>query len=318
MMGRNNQRDGSVAGVLDFRIQTFLRVCRNMSFTAASEELHITQPAVSQHIRYLEKAYGCPLFIRDGKRVSLTPAGEVLLHTMGSLQNDHLALVRRMQEAGGTKKTLTFGVTLTIGEYAILPALAQYLKEHLDINVQVRYGNTHTLVDLLHEGKIDFALVEGYVPMDDFDTLVDRMEPYLPVCAKGHVFQKPVSTLKDLLGERLLIREEGSGTREILEKYLSALNLSLADFTHYAQVENMHSIVGLLLRDCGITFLYQAAVQDLLQQGLVEIIPISDFQMHHEFTFIWNKNSCFAGEYRDICHQLHTADARSLDEPPLP
>lgn len=300
--------------MLDFRIQTFLSVCRHMSFTAASEELHITQPAVSQHIRYLEKAYGCPLFIRDGKHISLTPAGEVLQRTMGSLQNDHQTLLRRMQEAGGHKKTLTFGVTFTIGEYAILPSLSQYLKEHPDINVRVRYGNTHALADLLHAGEIDFALVEGYVAVEEFDTLVDRVEPYLPVCAKGHVFQKPVSTLRDLLGERLLIREEGSGTREILEKYLAAFNLSLSDFTHYAQVENMHSIVGLLLQDCGITFLYQAAVQELLEQELVQVIPISDFQMHHEFTFIWNKNSCFASEYRDICQQLHCGRSPHLDE----
>lgn len=300
--------------MLDFRIETFLSVCRHMSFTAASEELHITQPAVSQHIRYLEKAYGFPLFIRDGKRISLTPAGEVLEQTMGSLQNDHQTLLRRMQEAGGTKKTLTFGVTLTIGEYAILPSLSQYLNKHPDINVRVRYGNTRMLADLLHAGEIDFALVEGYVEEEEFDTLVDRVEPYLPVCAKGHVFQRPVYTLRDLLGERLLIREEGSGTREILEKYLSAFNLSVSDFTHYAQVETMHSIVGLLLQDCGITFLYQAAVQELLERGLVEIIPVSDFQMHHEFTFIWNKNSCFAPEYRDICQQLHCSGSACLDE----
>ena len=147
--------------------------------------------------------------------------------------------------------------------------------------------------------------------------LVDRVEPDLPVCAKGHVFQKPVSSLRDLLGERLLIREKGSGTREILEKYLSAFNLSVSDFSHYAQVENMHSIVGLLLQDCGIAFVYQAAVQDQLKEGKLKVIPISDFQMHHEFTFIWSKNSCFAQEYREICRQLHSNCQRPLDEVPV-
>lgn len=299
--------------MLDFRIETFLCVCRHMSFTAASEELHITQPAVSQHIRYLETAYGCSLFLRDGKRISLTPAGTVLLRAMGSLRNDEKALVRRMQEAAGTRKTLVFGVTRTIGEYAILPALSDYLKHHPDVNLQIRDGNTHALVDLLRRGDIDFALVEGYVSLEEFDVLVDRVEPYLPVCASGHMFQKPVSSLRDLLGERLLLREEGSGTREILEKYLSAFNLSLSDFSHYAQVENMHSIVELLVQDCGITFLYQAAVQDLLEQGKVRRIPISDFQMHHAFTFIWSKNSCFAQEYREICQQLHSRTQPPLD-----
>ena len=296
--------------MLDHRIETFLCVCHTKNFTAAAAKLHITQPAVSQHIRYLEKEYGCPLFSRDGKHISLTPAGEVLWQSMNSLKTDQQTLVRRMQEAGTKPRTLTFGVTLTIGEYVILPSLARFLHDNPDTNVQVRYGNTHTLVDLLYGGEIDFALVEGYVPRHDLGILVDRVEPYLPVCAKGHRFHKTVSTIQDLMPERILIREEGSGTREILEKYLALHNLSVSDFSHYAQVENMHSIVELLLRDCGIAFLYRAAVKDLLASGTLEIIPITNFQMFHDFTFIWNQHSCFAQEYQTICQYLH--NVRSL------
>ena len=76
--------------MLDFRIDTFLAVCRSMNFTRAAEELHITQPAVSQHIRYLEKSYGVKLFDYQGKRLSLTTAGEALFSAAVTMKHDDL------------------------------------------------------------------------------------------------------------------------------------------------------------------------------------------------------------------------------------
>ena len=100
--------------MLDFRIETFLAACRHMNFTAAAEELHITQPAVSQHIRFLEKKYGAELFVRDGKRLELTRAGEILKRTMITMENDQRAMEKRMRESGNAVRTLTMGVTLSL------------------------------------------------------------------------------------------------------------------------------------------------------------------------------------------------------------
>ena len=128
--------------MLDFRMETFLTVCHYMNFTHAAEALHLTQPAVSQHIRYLEEKYEAPLFYREKKKLSLTPAGELLLCTLETMQNDENTLKKRMQESLSRKKILTFGVTMTIGEYAILPSLASFIKSHPDMDLHIRYGNT--------------------------------------------------------------------------------------------------------------------------------------------------------------------------------
>lgn len=82
--------------MLDFRIDTFLAVCRSMNFTRAAEELHITQPAVSQHIRYLEKSYGVKLFDYQGKRLSLTTAGEALFSAAVTMKHDDLFLKKQL------------------------------------------------------------------------------------------------------------------------------------------------------------------------------------------------------------------------------
>lgn len=294
--------------MLDFRIQTFLCVCRHMNFTSAAEELHITQPAVSQHIRYLEQIYGTELFVREGKRIYLTPAGEILRNTMVTMQNDTQVMAKRMQQCGETKQKLSFGVTMTIGEYVITAPLARYLKKYPETDVHIYYDNTTRLLETLREGKIDFALVEGDFRSEQFDTLVYRTEQFLPVCAAGHVFAGPVRRLKDLLSERLLVREEGSGGREILEKNLTVKNLTIGDFAHEVQVENMHTIVSLLQQDCGIAFLYESAVRQAIAQGMVRIILLEDFSMQHDFTFLWNKGSVFSGDYYQICMELKNLD----------
>ena len=298
-----DNKDGGVC-VLDIRVQTFLCVCRHMNFTYAAEELHITQPAVSQHIRCLEEFYGIQLFSREGKHVQLTPAGELFRATMTTVQNDEQAMRKRMKECAQARKTLTFGVTMTIGEYAITAPLARYLRRHPETDIHLKYGNTADLLARLQEGTIEFALVEGYFPSDAYDSLVYCRERYLPVCASCHQFVQPVKRLVDLLPERLLVREKGSGTRDILEKNLSVHNLCISDFSHLVEVENMHTMVSLLMEDCGVAFLYEAAVQQGLQEGVLKPIPLSDFQMEHDFTFLWNRGSAFSSEYEAICQEL--------------
>jgi DNA-binding transcriptional LysR family regulator len=276
-----------------------------MNFTHAAQELHITQPAVSQHIHYLEELYQTALFDRDGKKIALTAAGSIFYKTMQRLQNDEQTMTRRMHEQQAEqKKSLAFGVTMTIGEYAIVSPLAAYIKAHPDTNIHVTYKNTKELLKILKEGLIDFALVEGYFKTEEYDTLIFSMEEYIPVCAASHVFPQKISKLEDLLTERLFVRESGSGTREILEKDLAAHDLSIHDFAHITEVENMHTIIGLLIRDCGIAFVYKAAAQEELARGTLRQIPVSDFSMCHAFTFLWNAGSAFSEDYQKICTEL--------------
>jgi len=119
--------------MLDFRMETFLKVCEYMNFTHAAEDLSLTQPAVSQHIKYLEKKYDTPLFVRDKKKLSLTPAGEILRSSLETMRNDENTMKKRMKESLCGKKVLTFGVTMTIGEYTIIPSVAGFLKIRIQI-----------------------------------------------------------------------------------------------------------------------------------------------------------------------------------------
>ena len=104
--------------------------------------------------------------------------------------------------------------------------------------------------------------------------------------------------------ERLLVREEGSGTRNILEQSLIARGLHISDFLHYTKVENMHTIIELLKKDCGISFLYKIAVENELQSGILKEISLDDFKMQHDFDIIWEKHSVYADKYLSICEEI--------------
>ena len=146
----------------DFRVKTFLTVCRTLNYTRAAEELALTQPAVSQHITYLEREYGAKLFTYHRKKLELTPAGRVLRDGLATMAHDDLLLHERIGEvAHGATVKLRIGMTLTAGEYVVARPLARCLGARPDIQVTVRSGGTQHLMELLDAGTIDCAFVEG-------------------------------------------------------------------------------------------------------------------------------------------------------------
>lgn len=294
--------------MLDFRSLTFLSVCKHMNFTKAAIELSLSQPAVSQHIRYLEDKYNCILFIRNKKDIQLTPEGKLLFSALKTISQDEKKIyeqIRHLSDDKGMLKNYSFGLSMTIGEYAITPAILKLVHENPETNFHIKYQNTETLLKCLDNGIIDFAVVEGYVNSDYYNVKKISSEEYIPVCSGKYKFSKPVGQLSDLLGERLIHREVGSGTLAMLISILAMQNISINDFGRTVEVNNMHMIVQLLKSSCGISFLYKSAVEPELKSGELVEIKLKDFKVVHDFSFIWNKNSIFSDEYEGIYNRIN-------------
>ena len=291
--------------MLDFRTETFLTVCQTMNFTVAAKHLNITQPAVSQHIHFLEDQSHTSLFIYRNKQLFLTRSGEILRKHLLTMKNDEKAILEELKSNFTGIETLSIGVTMTIGEYAIVDKLANFLIHHPEINIHLHYDNTFQLLKLLDHGQISMAIVEGNYPKENYSHKKYSTEDYIAVCAASHhFFTDHPHTVNDLLYERLLVREKGSGTRNILEQSLIARGLHISDFIHYTQVENMHTIIDLLKKDCGISFLYKIAVENELQYGILREISLDDFKMQHDFNIIWEKHCIYTDKYLSICEEF--------------
>lgn len=293
--------------MLDHRIKTFLTVCQTLNYTKAAEELHITQPAVSQHIRYLEERYEVRLFRYENRKLTLTDEGQIFRDRLLLMENDEARIQREMKACHTDALSLSLGVTMTIGEYAIGKPLARLLRKHPDWNIRVVYGNTEKLLSDLRSGSIDLGLVEGYYPEDKFAHRTFSRQPFVGVCASRHVFaEKDVRVMKDLVKERIILREPGSGTREILERNLAVQGLRISDFRSSMEVGNMHPINSLLENDCGISFLYRIAAEEEIKKGTLKEIPLEDFHMYHDFDFVWEKGSIYSEHLEQICTEMES------------
>lgn len=289
--------------MLDFRMETFLTVCQCMNFTRASEKLNITQPAVSQHIHFLEKHYNTKLFRYEGKKLKLTGAGEILRNASLTMMHDEISMQNQMQKTD-EEEEIHFGATRTVGDVLMGRILERYLRRYPDAKICMIVDNTQELLRKLDEGTIDFALVEGFFQKNEYDHQKYSDENYIAVCAPDYTFNSDKITtdvsVENLFHERLLVREEGSGTREVLERCLDAQNFSIHDFDKVMEVGSLQTIRELTKAGCGITFLYETAVQDELREGTLKRIPLKSFEISHEFNFIWRRGSIYADRYMEI------------------
>ena len=285
--------------MLDYRTHTFLAVYRSGSFTRAAEQLHVTQPAVSQHVRQLETHYGCALFSKTGRGVEPTEAGRLLYRALDAAENDEERLRRELEALQSEKNVrppLRLGCTRTIADYVAPQLLAHHLARHPRERVLMRTGNTAELVALIDSGEIDFALVEGSFERKTFESEVFSREPFVAVSASR---ERPTS-ITDLLDQQLVLREPGSGTREILERHLAAIDLSIEDFAGIIELASIPTIKACVAAGAGVSFLYRAAVEEQLADGtLVDVTP-ADFTINHDFSLIWQRGSRYANRYRSL------------------
>lgn len=292
--------------MLDFRIITYLTLCEQKSYTKTAQLLHITQPAVTQHIRYLEQYYGCKLFTYRSRTLSLTPKGEQLRDALLSLQSNSARILEAISQPENPRQILHFGATLTIGEFIIPAVLQRLLAQNPGLHPVAEVSNTRDLIQKLRRGDLDFVLLEGFFDRSKYEAYPFSSEEYICVASSSSPLPEHLSSIDRLFGQRLIVREEGSGTREIIEQLLYEHNASLQDFNGLLEIGNLGAIKELVKQQCGIAFLYRAAVEQELSQGTLRQITVNGFQAVREFYFVFLKDSMLEQENKAMLHTMKT------------
>ena len=291
--------------MLDFRIDTFLAVCRHMNFTKAAQELNITQPAVSHHIRGLEEYYHTRLFEYTNKNLKLTEAGRMLLQTAATMKHDEIHLRQWIQCLGNSGRKIVFGATMTIGEYLMPEAFMRLLEKEPQCTIHMVVSDTRDLLSRIDGGELEFAVVEGFFPKKDYESLVYDTQRLMVVCGPDYDFAGEICSVEDLTKETLLMREEGSGTRYVTERYLQEHNLLLQDFTRMMEISSIGAIKSLVMKGVGITIVYEAGVEKEVKEGRLKEVEVPGFQLYHDFSFIWRKGSIYRDYYQNMYEILH-------------
>ena len=239
--------------MLDYRIDTFLTLCEQMNYRKTAEILHISQPAVTQQIHYLENQYGRKLFQYENRRLVKTEAAAVLEQYARAAKLQEQALHEKLEN--NPIRSLRIGATKTIGDYYLNKDIHRYLQSP-DNALTLLVDNTERLLKLLEENELDFAVVEGFFDKSRFDNILLHREPFVGICRKDHPFAGREVTIDELLRETIIHREPGSGTRAILEQELRGYNESLQRFQRHICISSFNVILELVRQGFGVSFVY--------------------------------------------------------------
>ncbi|MGV3703759.1 MAG: LysR substrate-binding domain-containing protein [Arcticibacter sp.] len=275
--------------MLDFRLKVFGAVAKKLNFTKAAEELFISQPAVTKHIRELESHFKTTLLERSGNRkVVLTPAGErLLLYTekqnalYSELEFDINLLSN--QYSG----ILRIGGSNTVSQYVIPAVLAKFHERFKDVKVNLVTGNTEQIEQALLHGEIELGIVEGIkrngrLKYDSF--LKDEL---VLVCATANgLVKKDTITSSELKNLPFLLREPGSGTLDVVAHTLEKSGLSLADLKIEMQLGGAESIKAYLLHSNCFAFLSVQAIINELRSGSLKIVDVKGLAIERPFYFV--------------------------------
>lgn len=288
--------------MLDMKAETFLCVCRHMNFTRASDELHITQPAVTQQIHGLESYYGVRLFRYANRTLTLTEQGAYLLRRLEAMYHD----TQRMKEGLakiGTAPTLNIGTTMSAGDYILPEYFARFMKAEPQARLVVTRLDTKDILELLNSGKLDFAFVEGYVRRDLYAVTELKRDEVILVCSAASPARSKTS-IDELLSFPLLLREDGSGTREIFAAYLKEQQLTTDSFPRRSEFNSPTMIKKLLLADCGISALYRSVVRECLAEGTLCEIRLPGLPLVHSYSAVWRRESLYADFYQTLIREM--------------
>jgi len=272
----------------DFRLQVFYSVATLGSFTKAAEALYITQPAVTKHIRELETQWGLPLFERKGQTIRLTEAGEVVRQyaerIFDAYRGIEFDLGTLKQQLSGR---LRLGASTTIAQYVLPPTLAQFNRRFPDVRVSLINENSGIVEGAVLAREIDLGLVENssrnkalrYTPFMD-DELV------LVTSTHHGLYKKVPLSLKTLTGLPLVLREKGSGTLEVLEKFLRAQGYTLRDLDVKLYLGTSEGIKSYLYASNCCSILSIKTVAPEVAAGRLRVLDIEDCRLTRQLSFV--------------------------------
>jgi len=277
--------------MLDKRFNTLKVLAKTNSFTQTAQELYITQPAVSQQITSLADELDLQLVIREHGRIHLTPAGIELAKFAKQVELESNRVISSLKNS---TQYLKMGCTLSLSS-TILPQFIHHLSTKSNI-VATKINNTEHILQDIRNGKVDFGLVEGNYNKDEFDSFFIQREKF--VCV-AHT-DIPTYSIEDLFQQTLLIRENGSGSRNIFENWLATQNYNINDFTNVMEIASPSTIVELLKQNEGISFIYESLVTDELKSGQLKKLDLRGFDIEHPINLVFLKNSYFKDTYQAI------------------
>lgn len=272
-----------LAMIIDFRLLVFTTVARELSFTRAAEDLCISQPAVTKHIKELERLLGVSLFRRSGNRIALSEGGERLVPYAKAVLEGYERLNDAVVESDDQLVgRLRLGASTTITQYILPDILARFKREHPTIEITLTSGNSEEILRDVEQERIDLAIVEDAHTSPSFHYETFMADRVVLVGAKK---PKRAITLEELQELPLVLRENGSGTLEVVERELARHHISRRGLNVVMQIGSSEGIIRYVKASGCYAFISEAAVRDYVGRGELYVFDVEGVNIDRTMRF---------------------------------
>lgn len=278
---------------MDFRqLETFVAIAKFKSFSKAADYLFLTQPTISNHIQNLENQLGTILINRTNKKVTLTKAGEILYaHALDILNKREIALFNLEQFKGKIEGTLEIATSTTPEQYILPQLLNSFHKIYPDVKYHLLHFDSLQVVESIISGEIDFGIVgarEDRKQLNYINLMEDRLVVIAPY-TEPYTAMDSIS-IKALKNSKLILREEGSGTRKIFEHALQLQDITIENLDVVAYVENTETIKECVRLGLGLSVVSELSIEDEVKFKLLKKMQIEDLDLHRSFYFTYHRH----------------------------
>lgn len=260
----------------DRRLRVFYTVARHLSFTKAADVLFMTQPAVTFQVKQLEEHFNARLFERSPGKISLTPAGRLVL----SYAERILALSDEMETrvgelTGAVSGPLLIGASTTIAEFMLPQILGEFKARHPQVQAHLSVANSETIENRVADSTLDLGLIESPSHLPSLHTEVCCDDELVMICAPGHALARRASVAASELADYPYVsREEGSGTREFADQYLRQGQVAVEDLEVVMELGSPEAIKGVVATGMAVSILSRATIAKELKLGLLVAVPL--------------------------------------------
>lgn len=284
--------------MIDQRLLTLLVFAEKRNFSKTAAALNITQPAVTQHIQYLEREYAADLVKKNGNRYELTQEGLILVDYAKQIELLYKAAETKLLGRTNLCKTYFIGASMTVGGYVLPRLLGAHKNRFHNIDLQLEVNNTEEILEKLLSGKFSIALVEGPFDKSKITWQKFKDDELVLVASPKHRFVtcKKVS-IEELLSGELILREKGSGTRKIIEDRLMEIGCDIQNYKGYMEIGSISAIKALVELNLGYTIISRETVKKELEMGTLKIIPIKNLELKRELNFVYLNRDEFVREF---------------------
>lgn len=279
--------------------QIFISVCDEQGMTQAAQKLHISQPSISQAVKELEEHYQVRLFERLGKKLFLTPAGQELLHYARHIISLS-AQTEKTLRSFSLAAPIRLGATLSIGESIFIDIITRLKKAMPEQEVYSHVHNTAALEDALLRDELDAALVEGSIT-SAYLTQIPFLEDELIFIISPALLPPEGFTREQLTELPFILREKGSGTRNLFEHVMNQHHLQCHVTGSYNNTESIRQAVAAGL---GISVISSRLVAKELQEGKLASFTIPGITFRRSFRIVYHKNKYLTAGLKtfiDLC-----------------